>query len=93
MSITEQKPNINQLPNAPHSATKLIQNWLNSAMQKWRRRKMIAMYETLDDRILWDIGISRGEIEDMVDNLAVQKSCETTSAKRLASKQTTEDRN
>lgn len=80
MSITEQKPNATPLLSARRKPIILLREWLSSIMRKWRRRKMIAMYETLDDHILWDIGLSRGEIKDMVNNLDAQKLREKPSA-------------
>ena len=44
--------------------------WWNSAIRSWQRRKMKAVLHSLDDRILQDIGLSRGEIEDFVDGLS-----------------------
>ena len=46
-----------------------ILRWWNSAIRSWQRRKMKAVLHSLDDRILQDIGLSRGEIEDFVDGL------------------------
>jgi len=45
----------------------LILRWWQSAVQNWQRRRMIAALAALDDRILMDIGIPRGEIERVVD--------------------------
>lgn len=47
----------------------LILRWRSSAVRSWQRRKMIAALAGLDDRILLDIGLCRGEIEDFVDGL------------------------
>ncbi len=41
--------------------------WLRSVMRKWQRRKMIAALEAMDDRLLRDIGIYRGDIRRVVD--------------------------
>tara|TARA_R110002020_G_scaffold456466_1_gene672941 strand:- start:18232 stop:18531 length:300 start_codon:yes stop_codon:yes gene_type:complete len=38
-----------------------------SVVRKWRRRKMIAAFEALDDRLLRDIGVFRGDIKHLVD--------------------------
>ncbi len=37
--------------------------------QRWRRRKMIATFHAMDDRLLYDIGIERSQIERVVDGL------------------------
>lgn len=47
-----------------------ILRWWNNAVRSWQRRKMIAALADLDDRILMDIGLCRGEIEDFVDGLS-----------------------
>ncbi len=44
-----------------------IRQWLRTATLRWRRRKMIATFEAMDDRLLWDIGIHRTDIVRMVD--------------------------
>ena len=54
---------------APTDSTGAITRWLRASFRKWRRRKMIASLCALDDRILWDIGIHRSEIERAVDGL------------------------
>ena len=51
----------------------LLLRWWNSAVQNWQRRKMIAALAALDDRILMDIGIPRGEIERFVDGFDVRE--------------------
>jgi len=43
--------------------------WWQSVVRSWQRRKMIAALSALDDHILHDIGIHRGEIELFVDRL------------------------
>lgn len=45
----------------------LLVQWWNSVIQTWQRQKMIAALGALDDHILRDIGIPRGEIERVVD--------------------------
>lgn len=47
-----------------------ILRWWRSAVRRWQRRKMITALAGLDDRILLDIGLCRGEIEDFVDGLS-----------------------
>ena len=41
--------------------------WGQSVVRSWQRRKMISALSALDDHILQDIGIHRGEIERVVD--------------------------
>lgn len=40
--------------------------WLRMALRQWQRRKMIASFEAMDDRLLSDIGICRSDIHRMV---------------------------
>ena len=47
----------------------ILRCW-SSTVRRWQRRKMIATLAGLDDRILLDIGLCRGEIEDFVDGLS-----------------------
>ena len=60
---------INPAPNmrGGDESNGLVRRMFQSAIRKWRRRKMIAMLETLDDRVLEDIGIHRGDIPRVVD--------------------------
>ena len=55
------------LPARHHSA------WLAAAFERlarpWRRRESIRELQRLSDRELHDIGIARGEIESIVDEL------------------------
>ncbi|MCB1311448.1 MAG: DUF1127 domain-containing protein [Sedimentitalea sp.] len=44
-----------------------VRRLFGPAIRKWRRRKMIAALEALDDRSLRDIGIYRGDIPRVVD--------------------------
>lgn len=44
-----------------------IRKWLRAAYRNWQRNKLIAAFQSLDDTILRDIGISRGEIHSIVD--------------------------
>ena len=36
---------------------------------QWRRREIIRVLNTVDDRLLQDVGIERAEIEEIVDAL------------------------
>ena len=51
-------------------ANGLFQRLFRSAARKWRRRKMIASLEALDDAILRDIGIYRADIPRVVDGFS-----------------------
>lgn len=42
--------------------------FLTAAMRNWQRRKMIATFNAMDDHILSDIGLCRGDIERTVDS-------------------------
>ncbi len=61
-------------PHLPHAAITTpnpvgagpIRGWLGLAIRKWQQRKMIAALHALDDRILWDIGMERCDIESIV---------------------------
>jgi uncharacterized protein YjiS (DUF1127 family) len=44
----------------------IIRRWLGQSIRKWQQRKMIAALHRLDDRILRDIGLERGDIESIV---------------------------
>ena len=57
--------NIGQVPGMSF----ILRCW-RSAVRRWERRKMIAVLARLDDRVLWDIGLCRGEIEDFVNGLS-----------------------
>ncbi|AML52005.1 DUF1127 domain-containing protein [Falsihalocynthiibacter arcticus] len=54
----------------PHGAPVrdgILRRWARSAIQNWKRRKMIAVLQAMDDRLLRDIGIYRNDIERVVD--------------------------
>ncbi len=46
----------------------VIRNGMRALIRNWKRRKMIAALQALDDRLLRDIGITRSEINDVVDS-------------------------
>ena len=62
----------------------LIRRWLGAAFRHWQRRKMIATLEAMDDRILRDIGLIRGDIPRVVQGLLdlEPESAPTASAAR-----------
>lgn len=47
----------------------LFRRWLSAISRQWRRRSMIAALESLDDRLLRDIGLHRSDIPRVVDGL------------------------
>ncbi len=47
----------------------MLHRWLRNAARQWRRRKMIAALEAMDERLLRDIGIYRSDIHRVVDGL------------------------
>lgn len=51
----------------------IIHRVSQSVVRKWRRRKLIATLEALDDRLLRDIGIVRGDIKHLVDGINDRK--------------------
>lgn len=44
----------------------LLRRWLRAVVRNWKRRKMIAALQALDDRLLKDIGIYRTDIPRIV---------------------------
>ncbi len=44
----------------------VLRRWFQASLRRWQRRRMIAALEALDDRLLRDIGIYRGEIRRIV---------------------------
>jgi uncharacterized protein YjiS (DUF1127 family) len=56
----------NSLTIAAQGAT-VIRRWLQAAARNWKRRKMIASLEAMDDWLLRDIGIERGDIISVVN--------------------------
>ena len=52
---------------SPAAKDSIWRRWSRSASQRWKRRKMIAALEAMDDHLLSDIGITRMEIESVVD--------------------------
>lgn len=55
-----------QRRNAPADGG-LFRRWMLAVTRQWQRRKMIAALDALDDRLLEDIGIFRGDIRRLVD--------------------------
>lgn len=49
--------------------TRAIARALSWMWLHWRRREIIQALEKVDDRLLRDVGIERGGIEDLVDTL------------------------
>ena len=44
-----------------------LRRWWRSTIRSWKRRKLIAAMQALDDRVLRDMGICRQDIERIVD--------------------------
>lgn len=51
-------------------ADKALRRWLQSVNRWWKRRRMIAAFEAMDDPLLQDIGIFRGDIPRVVDGFS-----------------------
>ena len=45
----------------------LLRRWLRAAVRRWKRRKLIAALEAMDDKLLRDIGVFRGDIRSIVE--------------------------
>ncbi len=43
-----------------------FRRWMANAMRKWQRRRMIAIFNAMDDRLLSDVGIARADISRVV---------------------------
>ncbi|MBK0328410.1 DUF1127 domain-containing protein [Rhodobacteraceae bacterium F11138] len=54
-------------PRERASADGRIRKWFRTAYRNWRRNKMIAALQSLDDATLRDIGVLRGNIHNIVD--------------------------
>ncbi|WP_045320161.1 DUF1127 domain-containing protein [Limimaricola cinnabarinus] len=54
---------------SPKPSSGGIRSWIKAATREWRRRKMIAALEAMDDRLLRDIGLYRGDIRNVVNGL------------------------
>ena len=44
-----------------------VQRLFGGLVRGWQRRGMIRVFEAMDDRLLRDIGVERGDIKDMVN--------------------------
>ncbi|MFP7571183.1 DUF1127 domain-containing protein [Marivita sp. S2033] len=45
-----------------------LRRWTRSSFRNWKRRKMIAALQGMNDHMLRDIGINRHEITQIVDS-------------------------
>ncbi len=52
---------------ADQSRESVFSRWAATAMRRWKRRKMVAALNAMDDRLLSDIGLRRAEIRRVVD--------------------------
>ena len=59
----------NAVPAQSDTFAGLLQRWLERAITNWQRRKTVAALAALDDRMLLDIGLERGALEDFADVL------------------------
>ncbi len=50
-----------------------LRRLFQSIVRKWRRRKLIAAFEALDDRVLRDIGVNRSGIKRLVEGFDNQE--------------------
>ncbi len=54
----------------PHAAsvseTGPVRRWLARAARRWKQRRMIAVFNAMDDRLLEEIGIRRADIDRVV---------------------------
>ncbi|WP_340107414.1 DUF1127 domain-containing protein [Pikeienuella sp. HZG-20] len=50
-----------------------LRRWLSATVQRWRRRKTIQALESLDDRMLADIGIHRDDIPHVAAALETRR--------------------
>lgn len=56
-------------PTGKRDLTRIIARMLSWFWLQWRRRDIIRALNKVDDRLLLDAGIERGEIEEIVDAL------------------------
>lgn len=51
----------------PRVGVDLLRRWIRASAKNWKRRKMIAALQSMDDLLLKDIGVDRSEIIRIVD--------------------------
>ena len=56
-------------PTGERDLTRTVARMLSWFWLQWRRREIIRALNQVDDRLLQDAGIERGEIEEIVDTL------------------------
>lgn len=71
--ITQKAPARKAECSAQTQKRNALSRWWTRAVRHWQRRKMIAALAALDDHILDDIGIPRGQIERVVDGFDDQE--------------------
>lgn len=49
-----------------HRSRKSFRHWLGGGMRRWQRHRMTVALQNLDDRLLDDIGLHRGDISQLV---------------------------
>jgi uncharacterized protein YjiS (DUF1127 family) len=60
----------------------LFESFLRRLVDQWRRPAIIRELQRLDDRLLRDIGISRGEIEEFTDAMLTEHCLSQQAADR-----------
>jgi uncharacterized protein YjiS (DUF1127 family) len=57
------------LPAGERDLIRIVARLMSWIWVQWRRREIIRALNKVDDRLLLDAGIERGEIEEIVDTL------------------------
>ncbi|MCV2892735.1 DUF1127 domain-containing protein [Lentibacter sp. XHP0401] len=53
--------------NKDPSRPSMWRRWLRATVNNWKRRKMVAALRSMEDHLLKDIGVERGDIQRIVD--------------------------
>gem|GEM_PF-5193830 len=70
MSIHVETPNAYSAAfSRKHEEGNIVTRFLLTRLSNWQKRRMIAAFERLDDRILADIGLTRGDIPNVIEGL------------------------
>ncbi|WP_417722889.1 DUF1127 domain-containing protein [Salipiger sp.] len=62
-----------------------LRRWFHSVYRSWQRRRMTEVLQSLPDHLLRDIGITRGQIPDVVRGFTVRELGMRPVAPRLMS--------
>jgi len=79
------RPVTSPVASAPHRATSAVKTMIAKARSARLRRATIRELEQLPDRVLADIGISRGQIPTAVDNILEKRSARAPASQSSAS--------